>query len=119
MYRECLKALARHRCVGILADTGAREGRHEMMPFLGHKVPIATGWTTLAERSEAPIVPIFSKREGGKVVYEIGEPQNIYRDNKAAVMEHIRKFYENMVKAHPDQWAIFLSEPEVKRMMGK
>jgi lauroyl/myristoyl acyltransferase len=119
MYRECLQALARGRCVGILVDTGALEGKHEMMPFLGHKVPIATGWTTLAQRSEAPVVPLFSKREDDKVVLVIGEPLNIYRDNKAEIMEHIRKFYENMVKSHPDQWAIFLNEHEVKRMMGK
>jgi len=119
MYRECLQALARHRCVGILVDTGAREGRHEMMPFLGHKVPVATGWTTLAQRSEAPVVPFFSKREGDKVVFVIGEPLHVYRDNKAKMMEAVRKFYENMVKSHPDQWAIFLSEPEVKRMLGQ
>lgn len=119
MYRECLQALARDRCVGILVDTGALEGRHEMMTFLGQRVPIATGWTTLAQRSEAPVVPFFSKREGDHVVFVIGEPHNIYRDNKAEVMEQIRKFYENMIKAHPDQWAIFLNEHEVKRMMGK
>ncbi|MDD5593563.1 MAG: lysophospholipid acyltransferase family protein [Candidatus Margulisbacteria bacterium] len=119
MYRECLQALARHRCVGILVDTGAMEGRHEMMPFLGHQVPIATGWTALAQRSEAPVVPIFSKREGDKVVFEIGEPRVIHRDNKAQVMAEVRDFYEHKVKAHPDQWAIFLNEHEVKRMMGQ
>jgi KDO2-lipid IV(A) lauroyltransferase len=119
MYRECLQALAHDRCVGILVDTGALEGRYETMPFLGHQVPIATGWTTLAQRAEAPIVPIFSKREGGQVVLVIGEPLTLYRDNKAEVMESVRKFYEHMVKSHPDQWAIFLNEHEVKRMMGK
>ncbi len=119
MYRECLQALARDRCVGILVDTGALEGKHEMMPFLGHQVPIATGWTTLAQRAEAPVVPFFSKREDGKVVFIIGEPQTIYGDTKAAVMEHVRKFYENMVANHPDQWALFLNEHEVKRMLGQ
>jgi lauroyl/myristoyl acyltransferase len=118
MYRECLQALAHDRCVGILVDTGALEGRHEMMPFLGHQVPIATGWTTLAQRAEAPIVPFFSKREGGQMVMVAGEAHNIYGDNKAEVMETIRQFYEHMVKLHPDQWAIFLNEHEVKRMMG-
>jgi len=119
MYRECLQALARDRCVGILVDTGALEGKHEMMPFLGHRVPIATGWTTLAQRAEAPVVPFFSKREGGKVVFVIGEPLTIYSDTRAEVMEHVRKFYENMVANHPDQWALFLNEHEVKRMLGK
>ncbi len=119
MYRECLQALSHDRCVGILVDTGALEGKHEMMPFLGHQVPIATGWTTLAQRAEAPVVPFFSKREDGKVVFIIGEPLTIYSDTKAEVMEHVRKFYENMVANHPDQWALFLNEHEVKRMLGK
>jgi len=119
MYRECLQALARDRCVGILVDTGALEGKHEMMPFLGHQVPIATGWTTLAQRAEAPVVPFFSKREDDKVVFIIGEPRTIYSDTKAEVLEHVRKFYENMVENHPDQWALFLNEHEVKRMLGK
>ena len=119
MYRECLQALAQDRCVGILVDTGALEGRHEMMPFLGYQVPIATGWTTLAQRAGAPVVPFFSKREGDQMVMVAGDVYNIHSDNKAEVMESIRKFYETMVRAHPDQWAIFLNEHEVKRMMGQ
>jgi KDO2-lipid IV(A) lauroyltransferase len=119
MYRECLQALAKGRCVGLLVDTGALEGRHEMLPFLGHRVPIATGWTTLAQRAAAPVVPFFSRREGGQVILVIGEPCYIHSDNKSEVREHIRKFYETMVRAHPDQWAIFLNEHEVKRMMGR
>lgn len=119
MYRACLRELAKQRCVGILVDTGAMEGRHEMMPFLGHQVPIATGWTALAQRSGAPVVPFFSKREGQKVVFTIGQHYTIDRNNKAEVMEIIRDFYERMIKAHPDQWAIFLNEHEVKRMLGK
>ena len=117
MYREALQALARDRCVGVLVDTGALEGRHEIMPFLGHKVPIATGWITLAQRSEAPVLPFFSKREGNKVVITIGEPVHIYRDNKDEVVETIRKHYENLIKNHPEQWAIFINEQEVKRML--
>lgn len=119
MYRECLQALAKGRCVGILVDTGALEGKHELMPFLGHRVPIATGWTTLAQRAAAPVIPFFSKREDGKVVFIIGEPLTIYSDTKAEVMEHVRRFYEKMVENHPDQWALFLNEHEVKRMLGK
>ena len=118
MYRECLQALAHDRCVGILIDTGALEGRHEMMPFLGHRVPVATGWTTLAQRAGAPVIPFFSRREGGQMVMVAGEAHYIRSDNKAEVLESIRKFYEAMVRAHPDQWAIFLNEHEVKRMMG-
>jgi hypothetical protein len=49
----------------------------------------------------------------------IGAPLYIYSDNKAAVMETIRRFYEHLVELHPDQWAIFLNEHEVKRMLGR
>ncbi|MBN3032993.1 MAG: hypothetical protein JW873_02750 [Candidatus Saganbacteria bacterium] len=119
MYRKCLQALARGRCVGILADTGALEGKYEIMPFLGRRVPIATGWTALARRAAAPVVPFFSRREGDKVAFIIGEPLHIRGDNKAEVMETVRKSYENMVRSRPDQWAIFLNEHEVKRMLGE
>ena len=117
MYRESIKALSHNEIVGILVDTGALEGKHEMMPFLGRSVPIATGWLTLAERSGAAILPAYSKREGDKIVLHISEPLHVYRDNRHEVKRLVSQFYEAFIQAHPEQWAIFLNTHEVNRML--
>ena len=117
MYRETLKALARNRTVCLLADTGALEGRHEMLPFLGKKVPVATGWLTLARRSGAPVVPVISRREGKKLIINFYEPLFVYKDNRGEIMLKIGKLFENFVENHPEQWGIFLNEYETKRMV--
>ncbi|MDD4178592.1 MAG: lysophospholipid acyltransferase family protein [Candidatus Margulisbacteria bacterium] len=117
MYRESLKALGQNHLVCVLVDTGALEGKYELMPFLGHTVPVAIGWLTLAQRSKCAVIPSFSKREGQELIVTFGEPLTVTADNRRAVMEKILKFYEGFIKSHPEQWAIFLSEHEVKRML--
>ena len=116
MYQEAIRALSHDRCVFILIDTGALESRHEIISFLGKKVPIATGWLTLAQRSGAPVIPCLSKREGEKLMITCGEPLTVHLENKKEVIETIRKFYENFIRSNPEQWAIFLNEYETKRM---
>ncbi|MFH1386311.1 MAG: lysophospholipid acyltransferase family protein [bacterium] len=118
MYSEALKVLKQNEIVGLLIDTGALEGRHEMLPFLGRKVPVATGWLTLAERSKAAVIPGYSKREGEKLIYYFSEPLQVSRDNREATIEKVRQFYEELIKNNPEQWAIFLNEYEVKRMVA-
>lgn len=117
MYHESIKALSGNEIVLLLIDTGALEGRNEKISFLGRQVPVATGWLTLAERSGATVLPAYSKREGDKVILNIGEPQNVYRDNRDAVKRQVGQFYEAFIQAHPEQWAIFLNTHEVNRML--
>jgi len=119
MYRESLKALGENEVICLAVDTGALEGRHEIFTFLEKKVPVATGWLTLAQRSEAPVVPAFSKREGKKAVITLGEPLTVYREDREKVMSKVGLFFENFIKNHPEQWAIFLNEYETKRMIGE
>jgi len=117
MYQEASKSLAEGRLVCILIDTGALEGKHELFPFLGRKVPVATGWLTLAQRSQAPVIPVSSQREDKKVLLTFGEPMSVTGDNREAVMLRIGQFFESFINRHPEQWAIFLNEYEVKRMV--
>lgn len=117
MYRQSLQALSHNRGVCILIDTGALEGRHETINFLGKKVPAASGWITLAQRSGAPVIPCLAKREGKKVIIRLGEPMEVLGENRELIIEKVRLFYENFLKTHPEQWAIFLNEYEVKRMV--
>lgn len=118
MYKASLAALARNEIVSVLIDTGALEGRHELLPFLGRKVPVATGWLTLAQRSGAAIVPTYSCRVKDNVELTIGDILHITAQNREEVKTKIGKFYEDFISQHPEQWAIFLNEYEVKRMVN-
>jgi KDO2-lipid IV(A) lauroyltransferase len=117
MYRESLRALANNELVGLLVDTGASEGRHETIEFLGRKVPVAAGWLTLAQRSGAAVIPSLSKREGEKIAITFGEALNVSKDNKEEVIKKLGQFYENFIRHHPEQWLIFLNSHEVERMV--
>lgn len=119
MYRAALKALSKNQLVAMLIDTGALEGKHEFIDFLGKKVPVATGWITLAERSGASVIPTTSKREGDKIHLTFHPPLSIYRDNWETAKEKVKLIFEAFIKAHPDQWALFLNSHEIQRMIGK
>jgi len=117
MYREALKALQAEEIVGLMIDTGALESHHEMFNFLGKNVPVATGWLTLAQRSQAAVVPVYSQRRGRKVFINFGEPLSVTSNNRDEVMLKLRNFFENFIKNHPEEWGIFLNDYEVKRMV--
>lgn len=117
MYRESLRALGENEIIALAADTGALEGKHELFPFLGRRVPVATGWLTLAQRSEAAVIPTHSKREEQKLVITFGEPLQVYADNREEAMHKVGQFYENFIRNHPEQWAMFLNDYETKRMV--
>lgn len=117
MYRESLKALGDNEIVCLLIDTGALEGRHELFNFLGRKVPVATGWLTLAQRAQAAVIPAFSRREGNKVILNFGEPLTVRADNREEIKQKVGQYYENFIRSHPEQWAIFLNDHEVQRML--
>ncbi|MGB9613751.1 MAG: lysophospholipid acyltransferase family protein, partial [Candidatus Margulisiibacteriota bacterium] len=118
MYRSAVKALNRNEIVGILIDTAALESRYQILSFLGHNVPAATGWLTLAQRTQAPVIPTISWREGKKIVITFGEPLVVSNTNRNEVISKIKTFFENFIKAHPEQWGMFLNAYETKRVLA-
>lgn len=118
MYKESLAVLERNEIVGLLVDTGAMESKHEQFTFLGRKVPVATGWLTLAQRSGANILLAFSARKQGKLVYTFAPPFMVTSSNREEVKRQVAAFFEERIKAEPEQWAIFLNSYEVERMLG-
>jgi KDO2-lipid IV(A) lauroyltransferase len=119
MYQAAQKALAQNSFVGILGDTGALESRHEKLDFLGHKVPVATGWLTLAQRSGCPVIPILSHREKGKNIFTLYPPVVVQKDNRQAVLNNFLKICEDFIRQHPEEWWMFVNEYEIKRMVGQ
>jgi lauroyl/myristoyl acyltransferase len=117
MYQESLKALNQHKLVYILGDTGALESRHEMLDFLGHKVPVATGWLTLAQRTGCPVLPILTHRAKGVNVFTIFPPAVVTRDNRDEVLRNFVRVSEEFIRQHPEEWGMFLNEYETNRMV--
>ncbi|MCU0641809.1 MAG: lysophospholipid acyltransferase family protein [Candidatus Margulisbacteria bacterium] len=117
MYRESLARLAENEIVGLLIDTGARESRNETITFLGKKMPAAIGWLTLAQRSAANLVIATCRRDGDRLIVRIGPPFRITTENRDAMKEHVRRTFDEFVTAHPDQWALFLDQDEIGRIV--
>ena len=117
MYKETIKLLGKNEIILTLADTGALESRYILHPFLGKKVPVATGWLTLAQRSKAPLIPVLIKKEGPKNIISIAEPIKITQKNREESMQKVGKFFEDFISQNPEQWAIFLNSYETQRMI--
>ena len=117
MLKSTIQLLAKNELVGTLADTGALEGRHVMIKFLGKEVPAATGWLTLAQRAETMVVPLLTRKEGAKNVITFYEPFTVTKETRELAMQKVHQVFEEFIRQHPDQWGIFLNSYEVKRMV--
>lgn len=117
MYKESLKVLAKNECLGVMADTGALESRNITHSFLGHMVPIATGWITLAQRSKAAVIPVMLERSGNRNKILFTEPLEITIENRDQMIDRIIGLYEDFIKQDPGQWCMFLNDFETKRML--
>jgi KDO2-lipid IV(A) lauroyltransferase len=118
MYKGSMEALSNNRIVGLLVDTGARESRHIFINFLGRKVPVATGWLTLAQRAKCPVVPIAVRREKNTNIATLYSPLNLNKGNQQEVISRVSKIFEEFIARCPEEWLMFLNEYETKRMVG-
>jgi KDO2-lipid IV(A) lauroyltransferase len=117
MYTEAIRVLSDNGIIGTLADTGALEGRHVFMKFLGWDVPAATGWLTLAQRSGAMVVPTLTRKQGRKNIITLHEPFIVTKDNRDEMMQKVKTILEDFVRENPDQWGLFLNSYETQRMV--
>jgi KDO2-lipid IV(A) lauroyltransferase len=117
MYAEAVKALSRNEMVGTMADTGALESRHEFIEFLGKKLPVATGWLTLAQRAGCPVIPCLARREGNTNRIIFMDPIIVARHNREETISTVSRLFEDFIKANPDHWLMLLNTYETKRMV--
>jgi len=117
MFTEATKALGRGEIVGILIDTGALESRHEYIEFLDKKVPVATGWLTLAQRVACPVLSLVTVRQGNFNHIIIFEQDYVRKDNRGTVIQKFSRGFEQFVRGHPEYWLMFFNEYETKRMV--
>jgi lauroyl/myristoyl acyltransferase len=98
---------------GILSITvGAWEGRSlAEIPFLGHRLQIATGAPRLSYDTGAPLLPVTAVSLSGSDVFEvvIDSPLPVPRDSEkldavATAMAEYGRRLERDVRAYPGQW---------------
>lgn len=119
MYAEAISALKRGEIVGLAADTGALEGKHIYLNLLGHQLPVALGWKVLAQRSDAAVIPVFTKRADKKNIVILNKPFNLPKNEEEVetVFQEIASLFESYLKEDPSNWLMFLSSYEVSRML--
>jgi lauroyl/myristoyl acyltransferase len=110
--RALLKRLKNNGVVSItVRGTGAKPCH---VPFLGGHVSVATGALDLAYRADAPLLPVFTVRNGERYRVTIEAPLIVDRSAgrteaaAAAAAEYARRLEPHVV-AHPGQWAEWIS----------
>ena len=109
--RELLDGLKRGESAALMNDQKFREG--PAVTFFGHPVNTATGPSRLAQRFDAPIVPVTVERLGPARLRVTFHPEMRVRpassppDRAAAAEEAtqaITRFIEDQVRARPEEW---------------
>jgi KDO2-lipid IV(A) lauroyltransferase len=108
--KEILKCLRRNELVAILMDqnTGAHEGI--FVDFFARKACTNPVVAILAVRTGAPVLPVFTIREGvGKFKVIIGEeieiiPSGDYKRDIEKYTAQFTEIIESIVRKYPDQW---------------
>jgi len=109
--QESLSALKNNEIVFVLLDQNFGSGTGVFVDFFGRKAATGTGPIVFAERSGAPILPLFCVREGNsdnhKVIIE--PPFDItLRDNRDEMMlenvSKITQIIEKYIRRYPHEW---------------
>ncbi len=106
--RPMIEALRRNELVGIFPDQNNDE---IYIPFFGKPAGTALGPGVIAERTGAPVVPIYCVRVGRcKYRIEVFPPLEIepgFEVKGEGVMRAINANLEMVIRRHPEQWLWF------------
>jgi Kdo2-lipid IVA lauroyltransferase/acyltransferase len=103
-----LKALKGGQIVGILADQAVFPEEGSLIDVLGRKAWASKAPVILAQKSGAPLIPVFVHREGEKHVITF-YPEHIFsgdmtEEGIAKETQALSRYVENFIVAHPSQW---------------
>ncbi len=107
--RPILSGLRKKELIGILLDQNASARAGVFVDFFGKPASTNAGLALIALYTEAPVVPIFLIREGGRFVVTIGPEIPLIRtgDRAADVAANTRQYnqvLEEMIRRYPEQW---------------
>jgi KDO2-lipid IV(A) lauroyltransferase len=106
--RGILSALKKGKMVGMLADQAVLPEEGTLIDVMGRKAWASKAPAIIAQKSAAPVIPVFIHREGERQVITF-YPEHIFSGDMSE--EGIRKdtqalsrYVESFVVAHPSQW---------------
>ncbi|MBL8086588.1 MAG: lysophospholipid acyltransferase family protein [Chthonomonas sp.] len=117
--RPMIEALRRNELVGILPDQNSDE---IFLPFFGHPAGTVLGPGVIAERTGAPVVPMFCVRTGpGRykiIVRPIVVPPPPTDTKGESTMLAIHQELEATIRKYPEQWLWFHDRWKSARQRG-
>jgi Kdo2-lipid IVA lauroyltransferase/acyltransferase len=106
--RGILNMLKRGNLVGILADQAVRPAEGALIDVLGRKAWASKAPVIIAQKSGAPLVPVFIHREGKLHVITFYPEHRFSGDMSDEGIRQetqaLSRYVENFVVAHPTQW---------------
>jgi len=107
--RKVLRSLQNRELVGILLDQNAQRRAGVFVEFFGKTACTNKGLALIAQKTGAPVIPIFLVREADKyrMVIEPEVPLIKTGDKARDVAENTRQYnrvIESMIRRHPEQW---------------
>lgn len=109
--RDVMRLLRENRMVAFLGDQREKRSKAVWVELFGEKVPTSKGVVALAMKTGAPLIPIYSRREGFlRYTVVCGEPLPMERKGAPAeelIQRNARKvneLLERVVTEYPDEW---------------
>ncbi|MDF1526229.1 MAG: lysophospholipid acyltransferase family protein [bacterium] len=107
--KESLRHLKNGGMVGLVQDQNARRREGVFVPFFGREACTITSLALLARRTGAPVVPLYSYRDGNihRIVIEKIMLHDNIADTDTDLLERTRSYTqwtEKIVRLHPQQW---------------
>ena len=103
-----LTALKKGELVGILADQAVFSEDGTLIDVMGRKAWASKAPVVIAQKSGAPLIPIFIHREGERQVITF-YPEHRFSGDMSdegirTETQALSRYVENFVVAHPTQW---------------
>jgi Kdo2-lipid IVA lauroyltransferase/acyltransferase len=106
--RGILTALKKGEIVGMLADQAVTPEEGTLIDFMGLKAWASKAPVIIAQKSGAPLIPVFIHREGERQVITFYPEHQFCGDMSDAGIrketQALSRYVENFVVAHPSQW---------------
>ncbi len=108
--KETIRHLRKGGMVGFALDQNARRREGIFVPFFGREACTITSLALLARRTGAPVVPVYTYREGDVHHIVIEKPllhDDDGLDADADILEKTRiytQWTEKIIRLHPEQW---------------
>ena len=106
--RGILAALKKGSMIGLLADQSVLPEEGALIDVMGLKAWASKAPVIIAQKSGAPLVPVFIHREGERQVITFYPEHQFSGDMSEegirAQTQDLSRYVENFVVAHPTQW---------------